>query len=305
MPLLEESMTEPLWRTHPLAWKASGAFFEWKKRKLFYRIGGEGEALLLLHGFPTSSWDWKDVWETLTHQYKVLTLDYLGFGFSEKPKDGHYSIFEYADQVEFFLQEQGIKKLHILAHDLGDTVAQELVARFREKLSGQRIGGPDLESVFFLNGGIFPETHRPRAVQKLLNGPLGFLFSRLVNKTSFQKSFSEVFGPNTKPVQEELDGFWECVNNGGGKLIYHKLIRYMRERKIFRDRWVGAILDSPIPYALADGLEDPVSGRHVVDRLREMRPDAKVYELPGIGHYPQTEAADQVLKAYSNFRSKL
>lgn len=208
------------------------------KKKLFYRIGGEGEALLLLHGFPTSSWDWKDVWETLTRQYKVLTFDYLGFGFSEKPKDGHYSIFQYADQAEFFLQEQGIQKVHLLAHDLGDTVAQELVARFREKLSGQRIGGPDLESVFFLNGGIFPETHRPRAVQKLLNGPFGFLFSRLVNKTSFQKNFSEVFGPNTKPGKEELDGFWECVNNGGGKAIYHKLIRYMRERKFSEiDGW--------------------------------------------------------------------
>ncbi|TGK07522.1 alpha/beta hydrolase [Leptospira semungkisensis] len=298
-------MSEPLWRTHPLAWKASGSFFEWKKKKLFYKISGEGEAILLLHGFPTSSWDWKDVWEQLSQKYKLLTFDYLGFGFSEKPKEGHYSIFEYADQAEFFLQEQGIKSLHLFAHDLGDTVAQELLARFREKLSGQRIGGPDIKSVFFLNGGIFPETHRPRAVQKLLNGPLGFLFSRLVNKTSFQKSFSEIFGPTTKPNKEELDGFWECVSNGGGKAIYHKLIRYMRERKSFRERWVGSILDSPVPFAFGDGLIDPVSGKHVVERLKELRPEARVYEFQNIGHYPQTEAPDQVLKAYLNFRTSV
>ncbi|TGK01290.1 alpha/beta fold hydrolase [Leptospira langatensis] len=296
-------MSEHLWRTHPLAWKASGSFFEWKKKKLFYKISGEGEAILLLHGFPTSSWDWKDVWEGLSKKYKLFTFDYLGFGFSEKPKEGHYSIFEYADQAEYFLQEQGVKSVHLLAHDLGDTVAQELLARYREKLSGQRIGGPEIKSVFFLNGGIFPETHRPRAVQKLLNGPLGFLFSRLVNKTSFQKSFSEIFGPTTKPNKEELDGFWECVSNGGGKAIYHKLIRYMRERKSFRERWVGSILDSPVPFAFADGLVDPVSGKHVVERLKELRPNATVYEFQNIGHYPQTEAPDQVLKSYLNFRT--
>ncbi len=296
-------MSQPLWKTHALAWKAAGSFFEWKKRKLFYRVGGEGEPILLLHGFPTSSWDWKDIWENLSHDYKLLSFDYLGFGFSDKPKGGHYSIFEYANQAEDFLQELGIDKVHILAHDLGDTVAQELIARYREKLSGQRIGGPEIASVFLLNGGIFPETHRPRTVQKLLNGPLGFLFSRLVNKSSFKKSFSDIFGPETKPSQEELDGFWECVSSGGGNYIYHKLIRYMRERKIFRERWVGSILDCPVPFAFADGLADPVSGKHVVDRLREFRPDATIYEFPGIGHYPQTEAPDQVLKAYAKFRT--
>ncbi|EPG65631.1 alpha/beta fold hydrolase [Leptospira wolffii] len=296
---------QSLWRTHALAWKAAGSFFEWKRKKLFYRTSGEGEALLLLHGFPTSSWDWKDIWEELSHSYKLFAFDYLGFGFSEKPKSGRYSIFEYADQAEDFLQEMGVEKVHILAHDLGDTVAQELIARYREKLSGQRIGGPELASVFLLNGGIFPETHKPRAVQKLLNGPFGFLFSRLINKASFRKSFTEIFGAATKPSQEELDGFWECVSNGGGNAIYHKLIRYMRERKSFRDRWVGSILDCPVPFAFADGLADPVSGKHVVDRLREFRPESKIYEFHGIGHYPQTEAPDSVLRAYKDFRTSV
>lgn len=296
-------MTENLWKTHALAWKAAGSFFEWKRRKIFYRTGGEGENLLLLHGFPTSSWDWKDLWTDLTSRYRVVALDYLGFGFSDKPKSGHYSVFQYADQAEDLLQELKIQKTHVLAHDLGDTVAQELLARFREKISGQRIGGPDLQSVFLLNGGIFPETHRPRAVQKLLNSPFGFFFSKLLNKTSFERNLSEVFGEGTKPSKEELEGFWECASNGGGKAIYHKLIRYIRERKLFRERWVGAILDCPVPFAFADGLADPVSGAHVVQRLRQFRPDATVYEFPHIGHYPQTESPKEVLSAYAKFRS--
>ncbi|PJZ69817.1 alpha/beta hydrolase [Leptospira perolatii] len=298
-------MAHTSWKTHPLAWKASGSFFEWKHKKIFYREGGDGQALLLLHGFPTSSWDWKDVWEKLISKYHVIAPDYIGFGFSDKPKGGHYSIFEYADQVEALLDELNIKQVHILAHDLGDTVAQELLARFREKLAGQRIGGPEIKSAFFLNGGIFPETHRPRPVQKLLNSPLGFLFTKFINKRNFMVSFSAVFGPNSKPSHEELDGFWECINNGGGSAIYHKLIRYMRERKFFRERWVGAILDCPVPFAFADGLMDPVSGKHVVDRLKQFRPEALVYEIPGIGHYPQTEAPDEVIKAYFHFRKSV
>ncbi|SHO47859.1 Mesoderm-specific transcript homolog protein [Nitrosotalea sinensis] len=301
----EGTMSEKLWKTHALAWKAAGIFFEWKRKKIFYRTGGTGENLLLLHGFPTSSWDWKDLWESLTSRYHVIALDYLGFGFSDKPKGGHYSVFQYADQAEDLLQDLKIDEVHLLAHDLGDTVAQELLARFREKLAGQRIGGPDLKSAFLLNGGIFPETHRPRTIQKLLNGPFGFFFSNLLNKSSFERNLSEIFGPETKPSKEELDGFWECVSNGGGRSVYHKLIRYIRERKLFRERWVGAILDFPVPFAFGDGLIDPVSGIQVVQRLKQFRPEAKIYEFPKIGHYPQTEAPEDVLKAYYNFRSQL
>jgi pimeloyl-ACP methyl ester carboxylesterase len=162
-----------------------------------------------------------------------------------------------------------------------------------------------LRSVFFLNGGLFPELHRPRPAQVALNSPLGFLVARLINKRIFERGFREVFGADTQPSAEEIDGYWTCIRHADGQRVNHLLIRYMRERKLQRERWVGALLGSPVPIGFCNGLEDPVSGRHVVEKLQRELPSAPIWELAGIGHYPQAEAAGAVLQAYAAFAATL
>jgi len=287
----------------PSQWRATGQAFVWRGHRISYREHGTGEPLMLLHGFPTSSWDWRHVWNELARSYHVVAFDFLGFGFSDKPHDGPYSVFSYADQAEALLARLGIARVHVLAHDLGDTVAQELMARGRERADG-RGAFAELVTVCLLNGGIFPELHRPRPIQRLLDSPLGAVVARLTDRERFGRGLSAVFGPHTQPSTAELDGFWECASFAGGIRNYHLLIRYMRERRRHRDRWVAPILDPRMPLALIDGHRDPVSGKHIADRLRDQRPGAEIYDLPDIGHYPQTEAPAEVLRAYAAFRQR-
>jgi pimeloyl-ACP methyl ester carboxylesterase len=297
----------------PSQWRAAGQTFDWNGHRIFWREAGTGEPLLLLHGFPTSSWDWRHVWDELARQHRVLALDYLGFGFSDKPAAGPYSVLAYADQAEALLARSNVgPRVHVLAHDLGDTVAQELMARDRERGQARVAGAADhgggrgsaaaLASVAMLNGGIFPETHHPRLVQKLLDSPIGFAVARLTDRKKFGRGLAAVFGPRTQPSEAELDGFWECASAAQGLRNYHLLIRYMRERRHHRERWVAPIVHGTVPFALINGHVDPVSGKHVIARLRELRPDAEVHDLPDIGHYPQTEAPADVLRAYAAFR---
>src|SRR3954471_8899624 len=215
-------MTRPA--AAPSQWRAVGQAFTWRGHRVFYREQGTGEPLLLLHGFPTSSWDWRHVWDELVSRYRVIAFDYVGFGFSDKPSDGPYSVFAYADQAEALLARLGVTRVHVLAHDLGDTVAQELIARDIERRVG-RGGFASLASVCLLNGGLFPETHHPRLVQRLLDSPGGPLVARLNTRKSFARSFSAVFGPATQPSEAELDGFWECVSFANGLGNFHLLIR--------------------------------------------------------------------------------
>jgi pimeloyl-ACP methyl ester carboxylesterase len=79
------------------------------------------------------------------------------------------------------------------------------------------------------------------------------------------------------------------------------LIRYIRERRERRERWVSALQHAAIPLCLVDGLEDPISGRTIVKRWRELLPTATVVELSGVGHYPQVEDANAVLSAVQDF----
>lgn len=282
-------------------WRNAGAYFAHRGHRIFWREQGVPNApvLLLIHGFPTASWDWEALWPGLAKRYRLLTLDMIGFGFSDKPANHAYSILDQADLCEELLRERGVDRYHVLAHDYGDTVAQELLARSLEP--GDR---PTLQGVCFLNGGLFPETHRPVLIQKLLLSPVGPLVARLTNKKAVARNMRRIFGPRTQPGAGLIDAFWELMTMHDGLKVFPKLIGYMPERRLRRERWVGALQATSLPLKLIDGTHDPVSGAHMVQRYRELvaRPD--ITELPSIGHYPQIEAPREVLAAYLDFRDR-
>jgi pimeloyl-ACP methyl ester carboxylesterase len=285
-----------------LHWKSAGYYFEWGKHAIFYRDQGKGEVLLCIHGFPTASFDWHRMWPSLTKHFRVISLDLLGFGFSSKPRRHVYSILEQATIIEALLASLGIDRVHILAHDLGDSIAQECLARHQVS---SKTPAFDIQSICFLNGGLFPEAHRPRLIQTLLRGPLGPLLVHGLNEKKFNKSFASVFGENTQPEEQDLADFWNLVERNNGHKLAHRLLQYIPERRQHRDHWLKAMQSTRVPMRLIDGVDDPVSGRHLLERYRELIPDADVVELEGIGHYPQIEAPGAVLAAFLDFHKKL
>ena len=287
--------------TQPSAeqWRARGGFKTLLGHSIFVIDEGAAElpTILLIHGFPTSSWDWQPIWDELAKHYRLVALDMLGFGFSDKPNNRGYSIHGQADIVEAAIETIGLKDFHVLAHDYGDTVAQELLAR---QMEGTGVG--HWLSCCFLNGGLFPETHQALLTQRLLLSPFGWLVNSLTSYRLFRRNFSSVFGEETKPSEQELQTFWQLINTNNGKHIFHNLITYMRDRVQHRERWVSAMQNSPIALGVINGSVDPVSGAHMVVRYRELncRLDY-VAELPLIGHYPQVEAPQEVLMHYREY----
>ena len=276
-------------------WKAKGQYFSHQGHDIFYVEEGQGETLLLIHGFPTASWDWWQMWSPLVRKYHVLAIDMIGFGFSDKPKGYPYSILDQADIHEAFLKEKGVDKAFVISHDYGDTVAQELIARCEDRKKAAEEGF-QIEKLCFLNGGLFPETHQALLIQKLLMSPIGPLIGNMLNRKKLGKNFKNIFGPNTQPTEEELDEFWELIMHNNGKAITHLLIRYMAERVEHRERWVGGMQETDVPLRLINGTFDPISGGHMADRYEEIIPNADVVRLEGIGHFPLIEAPEDVLK---------
>lgn len=275
-------------------WTRSGEYFLWRGHRIFLRCAGRGEDLLLIHGFPTSSADWHAITGALQSRYRVLTFDLLGFGLSDKPTTFDYRIAAQADLAEAVLAHFGVARCRILAHDYGNTVAQELLAR-----QNTETGAWQLQQLCFLNGGLFPETHRPRLIQRLLASPLGGLIARL---TSYQRFAREMNRICAVPLPaSELERMWQLLTHNHGVSVLPKLIRYMAERREHRSRWVGGLLDARVPLRLIDGVDDPISGSHLVQRYRELVPTPDVVELASVGHYPQLEASERVLEALFEF----
>jgi len=285
------------------SWQAAGQYISHHGHDIFYRTEGDKSLppLLLIHGFPSASWDWHKVWDTLGKRFFLIAPDMIGFGLSDKPQKYAYSILDQADLCQALLSHLGVQDYHILAHDYGDSVAQELLAR----QSGHIL------SCVFLNGGLFPESHKPAFVQKLLISPLGALVGKLFTAKKFEDTMKAIFDPEKPPAQDELDILWQLLNHNDGRKIIHKLIYYMAERKKYRSRWVGAMMVEPVkvgptkmkrvPLRLIDGLTDPISGAHMAARYEELVPDADVVGLDRVGHYPQIEAPEQVLEAFLDF----
>ena len=81
----------------------------------------------------------------------------------------------------------------------------------------------------------------------------------------------------------------------------HKLIAYMTERTVNRSRWVGVMQQTHVPMLLIDGLLDPISGVHMVERYEALIPNARIVKLDDTGHYPQVESPDAFVDAALEF----
>ncbi len=283
-------------------WKAAGQYFDYLGFEVFFRVEGTGPALLLIHGYPFNSWDWSLIWPTLVKRFTVIAPDMMGMGFSAKPSAYEYSVHDHADMHEALLHHLKVDSCHVLAHDLGDSVGQELLARY--EAGDNAYGAPIIESITWLNGGLFNESYTPRLLQKLLSRtPLGDMTSRFqgsqVARRVMDRTLDQMFGPNTKPTPRMLDQFHQIMDYNDGAKVTHKVGRFVTDRYRHRNRWVRAMRETSVPMRLIDGPIDPNSGRHMAERYLEVVPNPDVVMLADdIAHWPQIEAPQAVLEHF-------
>lgn len=277
------------------AWREAGSFEEFRGHQVFVasREGEEdGPLLLLLHGFPSSSYDFRTL-IPLLGDGPVLAFDFLGFGLSEKPRKLDYSLFMQADLAEAMVARRFPgRDVVIVAHDMGTSVATELLAR---DIDGS--GTLRLRSAVLFNGSIVLERASLTRGQRLLRSRIGPLAQRLSSERFFRREFAALFSDSHPLSDEEAADQWSLIRHNGGQRIGHELIAYLDERIAHADRWHGAIRDWPGALSLAWGLRDPVATTAVLAALRDLRPGIPVTELEALGHYPQIEAPALVAEA--------
>lgn len=281
-------------------WYHEGKYIQARGLDISYRKEGSGETLFCLHGFPTTSWDYAPLWKSLASRFQVIVHDLVGLGKSAKPKEVEITISLQADIVEALAIHEGVENAHLLAHDLGDTVAQELLARQQEGKSNIK-----WLSCIFMNGGIFPEVHRPRLIQRLLLSPVGDLVARYATENTFRRNMRSIFSEQHPPTEEFIRESWQLLAANNGTQMMPRLIRYMNERKVHRERWVAPLVESTIPLRLINGIQDPVSGIHAADHYKEIVSDPDVVLIDEAGHYPHVETPGAVIWAILEFHARM
>ncbi len=252
------------------------------------------DPLLVLHGYPSCSFDWHLVLDALRARRRVITLDFLGFGLSDKP-DVRYSMRLQADVVEGVARRLGLTSVAMLTHDMGDTVGGELLARSLEGslpfAVSQRV---------LTNGSIYIDmAHLTRGQEVLLS--LDDASTDLVIARGFKAGLAGTFSPKSTIPDDELDAQWLFAERNGGHRLMARTIRYIEDRRAEERRFTGAIETHPSPLGVVWGGDDPIAILAMTDQLLRARTDAEVTVLDDVGHYPMIEAPDRFAGAVASF----
>ena len=297
-------------------WRDSGYMYHFDPYNVFYKdivtlqqseqpnVVSE-PVLLIIHGYPTSGYDWKDLIPALQVRFgRIIVPDLLGLGFSDKPTGHLYNTMEQATIIERLVAFLDVAEVHILAHDYGDTVTQELVAR---RLDDPEHDGFTIRSICLSNGGILPSSYQPLLIQKLMIMPgLNLIAGRLSNWFLFKNRMSVLFGPTSKPSRALLRDFYGIVRHNDGNLVLPLIMGYLRERQVNEKRWVSALQRTNVPLHLIYGPHDPINTpeRFLVAYKKQMA-NSGISVLENTGHYPQVEDPEGFVEYYNTFLDEL
>lgn len=103
-------------------------------RTIAYHSEGEGETVLFVHGITTYSFIWRKILPLLSSKYRVIAVDLLGCGLSDKSLDMDYSLQSHAAVIREFIGVLGITRLHFVGHDVGGGIAQIFAVNYPELL---------------------------------------------------------------------------------------------------------------------------------------------------------------------------
>ena len=269
-------------------------FLELHGDRVAYRDNGDGDVLLLIHGMAGSSDSWRSVLPQLSKQFRVIAPDLLGHGESAKPRSD-YSLGAFAVFLRDFLDELGVSQATVVGHSLGGGVAMQFVYQHPDYV--QRL-------VLISSGGLGPDVG---LILRLLSAPGAELVLPIIapkpvltvgNKL---RSWLRAAGIQS-PRGAEL---WAAYSSLSDPETRQSFLRTLRSVVDYRGQSVSALnrlsLRQELPIMAIWGDSDSIIPVDHAYAAHEARTDSRLEILPGVGHFPQVEAPNEVVELIEDF----
>ncbi|MEB2842921.1 alpha/beta fold hydrolase [Rhizobiales bacterium RZME27] len=269
---------------------------------VFYREAGSAEApvLLLPHGYPCSSYQYRNLMPRLADRWRLLAPDFPGAGYTDTPQNFRYDFDGFADFLEQFLEELGVQRFVIYLQDFGSQIGLRLAIR-----NPQRIAG-----VIIQNGDIYEDVLGPKyeGLKAYFRDPTPAAKAMLSQAVSLE-GFKEEFLNNARPELAPLipPDLWRLhwsQTTEQRRQIFTDIIAGLKDNLDWFPRY-QAYLREHQPAALIvwgpqDGYMPEKSARAY---LRDL-PNAELHLLDG-GHWLLETCLDEVVPLVRNFLQKL
>jgi pimeloyl-ACP methyl ester carboxylesterase len=269
----------------------SSRFAEIEGVRIHYQEKGEGTPLVLLHGFTSSTYSWKDVFEPLSRTFRVIAVDLKGFGFSGKP-DGDYTRRAQAQVVAHLLNHLRIEKAWLAGNSMGGEVALNVALANPQRVAGLiLIGSAGVE----VKGGssLAPAYVRIPFVGRVLTA-LALTTDKLVRE-GLEKSFFD----DSKITAERVAYYYRPLRTRGGQLAALRARTQADQFPIERD--LGRVnARTLIIWGAEDGLIPLAAGRTMNSLIK----NSKLVIIENCGHVPQEEMPERVVEEVMSFIGK-
>ena len=282
-------------------WIDEGRFENIDGHNIFVHASGTpkrpGHGVLITHGFPGSSIDWKHVVPRVALHTRVVVSDFLGLGQSDKPTGGtfetYYSLFTKADQVIEIARREGLKEIVLVIHDMGQTVGAEIMARHEEGKLPFKI-----KHAIILNGSTLVDmVHFVPEQVAMLNAP-DELTDRVPAATLAQFMAQDgLFSKEHAPCQSLLDVMVAQVRAKEGDRLITRLNRYQLERKANLERWRDGLTKLSAPTSVYWGEQDVNAKVEMAHKMKELNPDIDLHIWQDCAHWPPIEVPELLAKA--------
>ena len=256
--------------------------------RLHYQEKGVGTPLVLIHGFTSSTYTWKDVFEPLSKRFRVIAVDLKGFGFSSKP-DGDYTRRAQAVLVDHFLAHLKIEKAWFCGNSMGGEVSLNVALRNPQRVAGLIL--IDSAGITVPGGATLAPGHLLVPVVGRVLMALALTSDKLVRQ-GLEKSFSD----DTKVTAERVAYYHRPLKTRGGQLAALRV----------RTQWQQFPVEAELgkigaPTLIIWGAEDQLIPLEAGRRMSSLIKGSKLVIIEKCGHVPEEEVPERVIGEITNF----
>ncbi len=256
--------------------------------KIHYQEKGEGTPLILIHGYASSTYSWKDVFEPLSEKYRVIAIDLKGFGFSEKP-DGDYTRRAQGEIINGLLEYLKIEKAWIAGNSMGGETALNIALFHPEKVLGL---------ILIDSAGVKILGRESLAPWYLQTPVVGQVLTSLALTSDFlvREGLKKSFYDDSKISDERVNYYYQPLKTRNGQLAAREArmqyVLYPVEDKLDKIK---------VPTLLIWGAEDELIPLEAGKKMNSLIKDSKLVVFESCGHIPQEEVPEKVLSEMVNF----
>lgn len=278
-------------------WKSKHSIFNYKNDCVSYIDSKtDGDNLLILHAFGTSSYDFNKTYDFFTDNCRVILPDLIGFGFSDKPNNYYFSIMDQAQMIVNLLQNLDIKELNIMSHGYSSSILSEILLLAKNTEINIKV-----KSVIFLNGSYSVELTKSKLPREIVENSITRDFIKIKNSYEmFKKYFRISLNDDNAISDEDFLTYWDILTYKNGQKFISFIDYTIIERKQFSKRWLNALETTNIPAFIIWGKNDNISNSYFPKKLNEIIKNSKLFMIDDCGHFPMIEKENDFRQIFKN-----